>query len=215
MPVCNKVRINIVSDDQLLIEKINYYFKQREDIQFEYSHTPVSEENVEIYIAPVSCAMEMNARNNRESVKPPVIFYGDPSFLRKAFLAGCVDYLKDPWTVDELAFRLERIIRETKKIFTFSWGSISFIGTDIVSGKSRCSLLYQEYRILKLLLQQRGNAVPREVLFYSLWNHPGPRQSRVIDVHISSIRKKLRLILPGDYHEEVIISSRGVGYMIK
>lgn len=215
MQVSSKVRINVVSEDQPLIEKIKYYFKNRKDIQFKYSQTPLAEECVEIYIVPVHYAEEMTTMGFRENLRPLLIFYGNPSFLRKAFLAGCDDYLKDPWTVDELAFRLERLLREIKKIFTFSWGSISFDGTDIVTEKGKCSLLYQEYRILKILLKQRGNPVPRDVLFYSIWNHPGSRQSRVIDVHISSIRRKLRLLLPDDCCEEVIISLRGIGYMIK
>jgi DNA-binding winged helix-turn-helix (wHTH) protein len=218
-----KVCVNFVSDDQLLIERISYYFRKREDIHFEYSNTPLVEENIEIYIVPIICDCEKiatlyplgNLRNPLGNRRSPVIFYGNSSFLRKAILAGCVDYLKDPWTVDELEFRLEKLIKEIKKIFIFSWGSITFIGTDIVSENRRCALLYQEYRILKILLQQRGNAVPRDVLFYSLWNRPGTRQSRVIDMHISSIRKKLRVILPDDYCDEVIISVRGIGYMIR
>lgn len=213
--VHGKVRINIVSDDQLLIERIRYYFKNREDIQCTYTKTPGAWESVEIYIAPVDYIGKIITGLPAENQGFPVIFYGNPSFLRRAFLAGCVDFLKDPWTVDELAFRLEKVLKEIKKIFTFPWGSISFIGTDIASEKGRCSLLYQEYRILKVLLQQRGNAVPRDVLFYSLWNTRGSRQSRIIDVHISSIRKKLRCILPDEFCEDVIVSLRGIGYMIK
>ena len=214
-----KVKVNLVSRDQPLIERLKYYFKKREDIHLLYSGTPMARENSDIYIAPVHLIEEMIeeiiVENQQNTKSLPVIFYGSASFLRKAFLAGCADYLKDPWTVEELDIRLAKILNEIKKIYNFPWGSLSFIDTDIMTNKGRCTLTYQEYKILRALIRQRGKAVPREVLFYLLWNCPGSRQSRIIDVHISSIRRKLLHVIPEDYNKEVIISIKGIGYMIK
>ena len=209
------IRVNLISKDKPLIEKIKYYFRDRTDIQLIYTNEPLNTENTEIYIAPVQCIQKLATKILQKNPEFPIIFYGNISFLRKAFLAGCADYLKDPWTIEELALRLTKLVRKTNTMYNFSWGCISFVGTDIVSEKGKCTLSYQEFRIIKSLIQQRGHVVPREVLFYSLWNNPGFRKSRVIDVHISSIRKKLHCIISSDHKSDVIMSVRGIGYMIK
>lgn len=210
-----QIRVNLVLTDRPLIERIKYYFKGREDIQLIFSEKPQSGESTDIYIAPVIFIKDLSTYIHQKKQVPPVIYYGNISFLRKAFLAGCTDYLKDPWTIEELSLRLTKLIKEIKKMYTFSWGNISFIGTDIITDNGRCSLSFHEYKVFKSLIQHRGDVVPRDVLFYSLWNCPGSRESRIIDVHISSIRRKLKCILPENLHETIIISIRGIGYMIK
>jgi hypothetical protein len=215
MQIHNKIRVNIISRDQILVEKMSFHFKTREDICVAFSREPLTEADTEIYIAPVEYAGKIETGFSPGNPGIPVIYYGNPSFLRKAFLTGGVDYLKDPWTIDELDIRLEKAAGVLTRLFTFPWGTISFNNTEIITEKGRCTLQYQEYRIIKLLLQHRGKAVPRDTLFYSLWKKPASRHSRVIDVHISSLRKKIRTVLPADYPGDFIISLRGVGYMIK
>jgi DNA-binding response OmpR family regulator len=210
-----QLRINFVAKDQLLIEKIRYYFRHTSEVLIVYSDSPLNEEDADIYIAPVQDEelVTLNTRRRREPL--PIIYYGDASSVRKAFLAGCSDYLKDPWSLEELELRLFKIIRGIKKTYTFPWGSITFSDTDVVTEKGKCPLTYQEFRIFNLLLKQRGSVVSREVLYYVLWNNPGTEESRVVDMHISSIRKKLKKLIPVPDNKEVITSVRGIGYMIK
>jgi len=210
-----QIRVNVISKDQHLIEKIKYRFRERIDIDLKFSETPVAEENTEIYVAPVQYIDEITAKHLPENKGFPVMYYGSPSFLRRAFLSGCLDYLKEPWTIEEFELRLAKIINHIKTVYIFPWGEISLTSTEIATEKGNCTLTYQEYKILKHLIQQRGKVVPREVLFYTLWNNPGSKQSRAIDVHISSLRKKLRLIIPENYYNKVIVSIKGIGYMIK
>jgi DNA-binding winged helix-turn-helix (wHTH) protein len=210
-----QIRINVISTDKILVEKVKIYFRERKDVQLIYSDHPLPVENTEIFIAPVHCIEELSRYIGEEKRELSIIFYGNPRFLRKAFLAGCEDYLKDPWTIDELALRLTKLIKKIEKRYVFPWGNISIAGTAIISQKGRCTLSFQEYKIVMTLIQHRGKPVPREVLFYSLWNHPGSRDSRIIDVHISCIRKKLQSIISTDFYDDVIISVRGIGYMIK
>ena len=128
------------------------------------SETPLKNEGIDVYIKPVSFCKEISVKNQQD-VQIPTIFYGNSSFLRKAFLGGCVDYLKDPWTVEELEIRLTKILKSIKKKYDFPWGCISFAGTDVITEQGRCSLSYHEYILLHALIRQRGKVVPREVLF--------------------------------------------------
>ena len=142
----------------------------------------------------------------------PVIPYGSPSFLRKAFQAGSYDYLKDPWSPEELLFRLDKLVR--------MWNEQCLLGDIIYTGNRLCSpanevyLSHQESEILRALVKQRGQAVSREVLFYTLWGRLPVHRSRVIDVHISSIKKKFFSLSPQNGRKGPIYPVRGIGYMI-
>ena len=73
------------------------------------------------------------------------------------------------------------------------------------------SFSYQEMEILKLLLKQKGNPVTRDIFIKLLSNKKLPaNKTRVIDVHISNIKKKLKIL-----NININISSiRGIGYTL-
>jgi two-component system alkaline phosphatase synthesis response regulator PhoP len=168
-----------------------------------------------MYIAPVEQIENIVSRRKEEKYRLPIIAYGSPSFLRKAFLIGCTDYLKNHWTVDELDVRLTQAKKHCERLYCFPWGNLSFEGTRVMTINGSIMLSFQEYQILKVLLQNRGTVVSRRALFYAIWNSEGNPKSRVLDVHVSSIRRKLGQIIPGKYGESIITPIRGKGYMIR
>jgi len=141
-----------------------------------------------------------------------VIAYGSQFFLRKAFLLGCMDYLKEPWEFDEMEIRISLALKSIIQKYQFSWGTLSFSGMNLLSSQGQISLTYQEYQILKILLRNRGEIVPKEILFHTIWDHPGNKESRIIDVHISSLRKKISTLYNQEF--ELIKAVRGKGYLI-
>ncbi len=143
----------------------------------------------------------------------PVIAYGASYDMRRAFLAGCFDYLKDPWGAEELVLRLDRLFRVTHR--PQAWRGLSLNGCVLSSDKGQEELSYVEAAILKTLLAHRGQVVPRDALFYTIWGRLPGYASRAVDVHISSLRKKvLRLCADNDTGTSVITSVRRIGYMI-
>jgi len=54
--------------------------------------------------------------------------------------------------------------------------------------------------------------VSREALYYGIWGRSAAGQSRAVDMHIASLRKKLRRLFPES--GDCIRSVRGVGYLI-
>jgi DNA-binding response OmpR family regulator len=105
--------------------------------------------------------------------------------------------------------------KNLEKLYRFPWGNLTFQGTEVISTNGSVNLSFQEYKILKILLQHRGIVVSREVLFYTIWNTGGNPKSRILDVHISSIRKKLKTVIPQNYCHHIITSIRGKGYIIR
>lgn len=143
----------------------------------------------------------------------PVICYGPPGELSTAWSAGCADYLKEPWSAAELHFRVERLL--STRNAGVRGGEIALEPLEMRLGRKRIPVSMQEYRILKLLMRHPGEIVPREALHYTIWGKPRPG-SRGVDMHLSKIRKKLRIIqaeIPEDKKIK-IVTVRGDGYLL-
>ena len=173
-----------------------------------------------------------------------VIGYGRPEHLRAAFLAGCEEYLKDPWNVVELACRLERLrgvgaaagvapeaaaggdpgsgrgagaargpsAGSAASPHAFAWGALRLESLAVCSGAECRPLSLPEYRILAALLRHRGQVVPRTVLYYAIWSKAPEGRSRVVDVHVSSLRRKLLELCPDS--RGCLRCLRGSGYAL-
>lgn len=75
-----------------------------------------------------------------------------------------------------------------------------------VSGKE-VQLAVKEYELLALLMENKGQIVPREQILESVWNYDKEIESRTLDVHIRLLRQKLN-------NQKLIETVRGVGYRI-
>lgn len=126
----------------------------------------------------------------------PVIAYGPAPLLREAFLLGCADYLKDPWSPEELCLRALRALERDRAGRLFPWGELSLEGCALRTPFGSLTLGVQEAVMLRLLLRHRGGPVPREALHAVAAGGPMGRGSRVVDVRICSLRRNLAAVLP-------------------
>ncbi|MBN1798099.1 MAG: winged helix-turn-helix domain-containing protein [Spirochaetales bacterium] len=140
--------------------------------------------------------------------------YGKSDSLTKAFLVGCSDYLKEPWGILELDFRLKKIFTVPKKKYVLHEQELMVSDSLCSTGHNRVKLSFQESILLKLLLKQKGTLVPRDALYYALWGKLPVTKSRVVDVHVSVLRKKLSLLFPHLKRERFIHSAKGKGYIL-
>ena len=144
----------------------------------------------------------------------PVLGYGPPEELSTAWSGGCADFLKNPWTVTELHFRIDRLILRTGG--RLACGQIELKDTEIICGDIHRDLSAPERKILSTLLLYSGISVPREALYYRIWGATGGG-SRVVDMHVSNLRSKLKELQRGLPPEEraEIITVRGEGYLLR
>ena len=150
----------------------------------------------------------------------PLIAYGPESELPRLFLAGCTDYLRDPWTPQELELRALRAVHAAELATRFGDGGALRLSGRVLSGpEGAASLGAQEAEILRMLLANRGSTVTRDALFYAIWGRPPSRRSRAVDMHITALRRHLAAVAePAETARptagRLIITVRGRGYRL-
>ena len=72
-----------------------------------------------------------------------------------------------------------------------------------------CELTFKEYELLKLLIQNQGIVMSRDVIMERIWGINFEGESRTLDVHIKTLRQKLQSA------GALIKTVRNVGYIIE
>ena len=142
----------------------------------------------------------------------PVIAHGPAGLLRAAFVAGCVDYLREPWTPEELSLRALSALARQRECYGFSWGEAHFEGDTLCAPGGSARFPHCEAVLLRALLRRRGQPVPRSALESLLGGRARKAGSRCIDVHLSAVRRRVRAVAPGA--GQFIVCVRGQGYMV-
>ncbi len=130
----------------------------------------------------------------------------------KGLDSGADDYITKPFGVMELISRVKALLRRTGSDRQEPCLSLSGIilnrenRTCTVSG-TFVDLTYKEFELLSLLLQNMGRVLTRDVLMERIWGIDFVGESRTLDVHIKTLRKKLGAA--GQHIKTV----RNVGYL--
>lgn len=146
----------------------------------------------------------------------PLIAYGPETALPRLFLAGCADYLRDPWTPQELELRALRAVTAAESAARFGdRGALRLAGRVLSGPAGARALSAQQAEILRMLLANRGATVTRDALFYAIWGRPPGRRSRAVDMHVTALRRHLAAVAaPAPAAGPPIATVRGRGYRL-
>ncbi|WP_281885793.1 response regulator transcription factor [Paenibacillus sp. YYML68] len=136
---------------------------------------------------------------------------------------GADDYITKPFGVAELLARVSAVLRRTmseegssdkpssgEKVITVGELLIYPEKYEVVLGGESIPLRPKEFEVLLYLVQRPGVVVTRDDLMNIVWGFDYIGGQRTVDVHVSSLRKKLEM-----NQESVQIESiRGVGYKL-
>lgn len=132
---------------------------------------------------------------------------------------GADDYLTKPFNLEELLLRVQKLINKNKKLQdkstigdTYSFGGhvVNFKAQEAITIKGeRLELSKKEAMLLKLLIENKNEVVPREKILQSVWGYNVYPTTRTIDNFILNFRKYFEedSRSPKFFH-----SVRGVGY---
>lgn len=154
----------------------------------------------------------------REGVTTPVLMISalsDVDERVRGLRAGGDDYLTKPFASDEMAARVEVLIRRHGQMGTAD--SVLRAGDlelDLMSRSARrggqeISLLPTEFKLLEFLVRNAGQVVTRTMLFQEVWGYHFDPGTNLIDVHIGRVRKRIEQ--PG--RTQPIKTVRGTGYV--
>lgn len=132
---------------------------------------------------------------------------------------GADDYLVKPFNLEELLLRVQKLIEKNKKLLDkSSIGDVYTLGNNTIDFKAqeartssgeKIQLSKKESMLLKLLIENKNEVVPREKILQSVWGYNVYPTTRTIDNFILNFRKYFE---EDSRNPKYFHSVRGVGY---
>ncbi|MDD6571361.1 MAG: response regulator transcription factor [Thermoflexaceae bacterium] len=156
-------------------------------------------------------------RSNPETKRTPVILVTAKTSeidMVKGLDVGADDYITKPFGVMELIARVKAILRrsdnqEEKKLISFEDIFIDGDKHMVYIKDEPCELTYKEFELLKLLINNAGIVMTRDIIMERVWDTDFEGESRTLDMHIKNLRQKIK-------NSKVTIKTvRNVGYLVE
>ncbi len=132
---------------------------------------------------------------------------------------GADDYLTKPFNLEELLLRVYKLINKNKKLqdkstigdsYEFGHNQVDFKAQEATSfNGEKIQLSKKETMLLKLLIENKNEVVPREKILQSVWGYNVYPTTRTIDNFILNFRKYFE---EDSRNPRYFHSVRGVGY---
>lgn len=155
----------------------------------------------------------------RKKSKVPIIFltsHTENMDLVMAMNMGGDDYITKPFSMDVLIVKIQALLRRAydyyveSKTLEVQGVSLNLADTSLnVLGKET-ELTKNEYKIMKILMENKNRVVLREEIMEALWDSDYFVDDNTLTVNVNRLRKKLEDMGLNDF----IQTKKGMGYLI-
>lgn len=156
-----------------------------------------------------------------EQTDLPIIFLSAKSLTEdviEGFKAGGDDYLKKPFSIDELLLRIQALLRrsghpannerpEGNKIISFSHSQLDVVQQRLKTPVTEYALSFKECVLLEMMLQKKNEILARQEALLKIWGDDNYYNTRSMDVFMTHLRKLMK-----DDPGVQILNVRGLGF---
>ena len=166
------------------------------------------------WMLPKMTGLELCKSIRLKNTTTPIIFLTAKDTVQETIeglKAGANDYIKKPFSFDELVERIKIHFRNQNEDEILTLGSIKIDIPQhrVLVNEAEVALTQREFELLTYLVKNKGKVCTRTQIIEDVWDIHFEYDTGVIDVFMNAIRKKLNLKIEQDYIKTV----RGVGYI--
>lgn len=223
------MNILLAEDDPQLGELIVYMLKKRGEYQVEwvmegedaYYYATSSHYDVLIldWMMPNGDGIDVCRRLRKQGYSGAILMLTAKDTVQdriEGLDAGADDYLVKPFEIGELLARLRALSRRNfapilEEEMAIGHIILNRMSHSVRKGQTEIQLSPREFQLLDLLVQNKGQVLPREVILERIWGSGAEVAPKTIDATVKLIRKKLEAF----DKQDLLQSIRGVGYKVE
>ncbi|HVZ58881.1 MAG TPA: response regulator transcription factor [Patescibacteria group bacterium] len=128
---------------------------------------------------------------------------------------GADDYMTKPFVADEFLARIKARLRRqdggAESILKVADLTLDSKTLEVKRDGKLIQLTPQEFKLLQYLMNNKGRILTREMILNRIWLYSSDIETRVVDVYMGYLRKKI----DAGFDKKLLHSVRGFGYVIK
>jgi DNA-binding response OmpR family regulator len=166
------------------------------------------------WMLPKLSGLEVCEAIRKKDRSTPILFLTAKDTIQETIeglKAGANDYIKKPFSFEELLERIKIHFRSKNENKVLTLGNIVLDKNtfQVFVDKNEVNLTQREFELLAYLIKNKGHVCTRTNIIEDVWDIHFEYDTGVIDVFMNAIRKKLNL----SKEQELIKTIRGVGYI--
>jgi len=214
-------KVLVLEDNKLLLETLEDFLSSKGcsvslSASVEDAYELCFKDRFDVYLLdvrlPTSSGFEFLEKLRESGDKTPAIFVtslADKDSLSEGFLRGADDYIKKPFDLDELWFRMQAVIArykglDDKVLVIDSEYSLNIDRKNLTCKGKEVLINHKDFELLHLFLLNRGQVITKEMIEERLWNTNENSNDGSIRVYVNNLKKI--------FGKDSILNIRGIGY---
>lgn len=218
------MKVLIVDDEKQLTKALAVLLKKKGidsdsvydgETALECASTQLYDAIVLDWMLPKLSGVEVLQGLRQKGVSTPIIMLTAKSEIAdkiEGLNSGADDYLSKPFDSDELIARIFAITRRKSDYVgtKISFGDLVLDCESHVLSCGECSVKLgsKEYRILEMLIKEKGRVFPKDLIIEKIWGFDSDAEYNNVEVYVSFLRRKLASVKSN----VTIVSIRNTGY---